>query len=338
VADKGPGPRERRRAHHYSLGMLLSGVLAAAGCSAAPAPGNIVDPGSAPSASASAAEGPKAPLTGGPADPALAVRSAVVVPVRVGAGSAAPAGLDTADMLFQEYAESGSVRLLSVYQSREAGRVGPVAEIRPADVKALPVLRPFVAYAGGPPSFVDQLNGSGMANVSVSQRADLFPGGFTATTSLYPAIPLGGTMPPSLFNYGGPRDPLAKTGVTAARQLAVTAPGHAAQVWTYDADSALWRSSLGGVPVAVATVAVLVTPYKTLTVKNPNPHDVPSAQVLGEGEAFAVSGSSAVKGRWSKPAPKMVSNVVDANNIPIRPQPGAVWFVYAPEGSQVTVQ
>jgi hypothetical protein len=269
-------------------------------------------------------------------DPTKAVRSAVVVPVRV--GGAAPVGLEAADLLFQEYAESGSLRLLAAYQSRDAARVGPVTEIRPADVKALPVLRPFVAYAGGPPSFVDQLSVSGMASVSGSQRGDLFPGGYTATASLFPVIPLGGMMPPAVFTYGGPRDPLANTALTPAHQLTVVAPGRAAQVWTYDDTSHLWTSSLGGPPVAVATVAVLVTPYKTLSVKNPYQHDVPSAQVLGEGDAYAVSGAFSAKGRWSKPAPKMMSNLLDGTNVPMRPQPGAAWIVYAPEGSQVTVQ
>jgi Protein of unknown function (DUF3048) C-terminal domain len=71
-------------------------------------------------------------------------------------------------------------------------------------------------------------------------------------------------------------------------------------------------------------------------VKNPSPHTVPSAQVVGEGDATAVSGGLAAKGRWRKPAVKQMCNLVDSTGLPMKPQPGAAWIVYAPEGSVVT--
>jgi hypothetical protein len=320
----------------------LGAVLLGGGACAAPQPAgraDINDPGTAPSVSASpSAVGPAGPLTGVPVDPpANAARQAVVVPVRVGGGSPPPDGLGAADLLFQEYAESGSMRLLAMYQSKDAPRIGPVHEIRPADVKVLPVFRPFVAYGGGPESFVTQLTNSDLPAVSRTSRADLFPDGYTATTALYPLVPAGGSAPTPMFAYAGPGDQLAKVDVAPAKQLSVTAPGRPAQVWQYDSASGTWRGDVGGVAVSVSTVVVLTMEYKTLSVKNPSPHEVYSAQPVGEGDAVAVSGGSWAKGRWSKPGLKMVCNIVDGTKTAMHPRPGPAWIVFAPTGSAVVV-
>ncbi|HET8681539.1 MAG TPA: DUF3048 domain-containing protein [Micromonosporaceae bacterium] len=321
-----------------AAGLLAAALLATGGC--ADDGGELrtgpVDPGPRPTLSPSAGPTlPPAPLAGLGSPDRIVARRAVAVPLRVGAGSPGPAGLDTADLIYQEYAESGSLHLLAVYQSREAARIGPVTEIRPVDVKTLTVLNALVGYGGGPEGFLTQLESSKLPAVSRSQRADLFPGGYTSTGALYRVVPAGGTPPPT-FVYAAQGEPVAG-GAKAAQRLTVTAPGRPAQVWTYDEPTSTWRSQLGGVTVAVASVVVLTMPYKTVSVRRPVPRDLPSAQVLGEGPALAVSGPSAATGSWRKGGLRQMCNVVDGSGFPVRLQPGTTWVVYAPTGSTVVV-
>lgn len=320
-----------------TAGMVAAAVFAAAACtSEKPQAGPpISDPGPRPSALPSPSPSqPVAPLSGLPVAADLVARRPVAVPVRVGSGSPAPAGLDAADLVYQEYAERGSLRLLGVFQSRDAARVGPVAEVRPADVKTLEVLQPFVGYASGTEGFIEQVANAGLPAVSRVQRSDVFPDGFTSTERLRSLAPAASTTPPRPFVHSGRDAPLANR-TSPAATLTVTAPGRPAQVWTFDPASRMWRTDLGDTPVSAASVVVLTMEYKTLSVKQPYPRDLPSAAVLGSGAATAVSGPAAATGTWSKPGLKQLCNVVGEDSFQLQLRPGPTWVIYAPAGSTV---
>lgn len=322
-----------------SAGLLAAALLATAACGddgEVPWAGPV-DPGPRPTSSLSSGPTlPPAPLTGIGSSDQVVARRAVAVPLQISPGSPAPAGLDTADLIYQEYAESGSLHLLAVYQSREAARIGPVAEIRPADVKTLTVLNTLVAHGGGPESFLTQLESSKLPAVSRTQRADLFPGGYTSTAALYRVTPAGGAPPPT-FVYAERGKSATIGDGKAIQRLTVTPPGRAAQVWTYDEPSRSWRGQVGGATVAVASVVVLTTPYKTVSVRRPTPRQLPSAQVIGEGQAVTVSGPAATTGSWRKGGSRQMCHVLDIAGYPVWLQPGATWVVYAPIGSTVVV-
>src|SRR5689334_9589944 len=83
---------------------------------------DVVDPGSAPATPAPSPTPslPAGPLTGAPVSAApLAGRQAVAVPLRV-SPSTTPAGLDAADLVYAEFAESDTLHLTAVFQSRDA--------------------------------------------------------------------------------------------------------------------------------------------------------------------------------------------------------------------------
>lgn len=313
-----------------AVGILAAVAFVAAGCAEPDAPrgSGVVDPGPAPSVSPSEeVERPAAPLSGADSTEAIVARRAVAVPVRVGSGSPAPAGLAEADILFQEYAESGSLRFIAVYQSHDVARIGPVHEIRPADVKTLTALGPVIGYGGGPNGFVNQLTNSKLP--AVTQPA----GGFTSTATLYKGAPAG-SAPPSIFVYAEPGDQVGEGAKPAAR-LTVTVPGRAAQTWQFDQASQTWRGQVGGTTVAVSSIVVLTMEYKTADVRSP-PRTLPTAAVFGTGAAMIVSGGQAVAGKWTKPGAKAVSHVVDSAGFQVKLRPGTTWVVYAPNGSSVS--
>ncbi|WP_343449488.1 DUF3048 domain-containing protein [Micromonospora oryzae] len=327
----------RRRA----LGSTLSVALVAAfgaGCAEEQPPGatNVVDPGSPAPRPTPTPSLPTAPLSGKPVAEEVAGRQAVVVPVRVTPGTS-PVGLAEADVVYQEFAESESLHLTAVYQSRDAAKVGPVAEIRPVDIRTVGVLHPFVGYAGGPTGFLNQFAAAELKGVTQTQREGAFPSGQASTAALRAAAPKGGAAPTPVLDHATPGAPLASQGVAPAGKLTITAPGHPTQTWAYDAASASWRGRVGKVTVSVASVVVLTMEYRTLTVRKPSPRSLPGANVYGSGAALVVSGPSSAKAQWSKPGQKLVCNVTDEGGFQVRPQPGPAWVIYAPKTAKVSV-
>ena len=132
-----------------------------------------------------------------------------------------------------------------VYQSRDAARVGPVTEVRPADVKTLAVLdRSW--RTGRPAELRRPVQRVRPARRLRSQRGDLFPDGLhVPRPRCTRRFPPAADAPAGCSTTAAP-GPAGQAGITAARQLTVTAPGHAAQVWTYDAASLLWRATSAG--------------------------------------------------------------------------------------------
>jgi hypothetical protein len=326
---------------------LLGGAAAAAlvtgfgaGCSEPAPPGstNIVDPGTpAPSVSPTASA-PPAPLTGAPVgSEAVLARPALAVPMRVTA-SGAPAGLAAADLIFQEYAESDTLHVSAVFQSRDAGRIGPLTEIRPMDIRTLGVIRPFVAYNGGPTGFLAQFADSDLAGATPDSKPAAFDGAYTSTAALYKLAPKDGPPPSPIFDYATLGTPLAERDVTPAAELTVAVPGRRPQVWRYDQPSNTWRGQAGKATIAAGSVMVLSMEYRTLTVRKPSYRELPSAKVFGEGAGTVVSGPFAAKAKWRKPSQRLLCNVLDLAGNQVHPQPGTAWVVYAPANAKVTVK
>jgi len=323
-------------------GTVVAAAVAAlgAGCTEPPPPpaDDIIDPGKPVAEPTPTPSREPAPLSGAPAASAAIVnRPALAVPIRVTA-TTSPAGVTAADMLYQEYAESGTLHVTAVFQSHDSVKIGPVTEIRPVDIRSVGVLRPFVAYTGGPTGFLSQFAQSGLKGVTPAQRSTAFSSGYTSTAALYKAVPAGSLPPPQIFDYGAPGTPLASQDLVPAAELSVAAPGHAAQIWRYDAATSSWRGKLGAVTVSAASVIVLSMPYRTLEVRKPSYRSMPGANVFGEGSAIALSGPSRAKAQWRKQGMKLVCNVTDTAGNQIRPLPGLTWVVYAPTNAKITVK
>lgn len=299
---------------------------------------DVVDPGAPAPRPTPTPALPLAPLTGLPVTAApLAARPAVATPIRV-TTSTAPAGLAAADVVYLEFAESDTLHLTAVFQSRDAAKIGPVTEIHPVDVRTLGVLRPFVGYDGGPTGFLSQFEKSGLQGVTPADDGDVFDSDHTSTAALYKAAPKGGTPPTALFDHAEAGTALATRDVAAARELTVTVPGGPPQVWRYDATKSVWVGRVGTASVTAASLMVLTMEYKTLSVRNPTPRSLPAANVFGEGAAVAVSGPFSAKAKWRKPGQNLVCHITDLAGYQLRPVPGNTWVIYAPTTAKVTVR
>ena len=312
-----------------------------AACGEPPPPAskvNVVDPGAPASATPSPTPSlPAAPLTGLPVSAAaVAERQAVAVPLRV-SPSTTPSGLDAADLVYAEFAESDTLHLTAVFQSRDAAKVGPVTEIRPVDIRSVAVLRPFVGYASGPTGFLTQFEKSGLAGVTPAD-GKVFASGHTSTAALWKAAPKGGQPPTPALDHATDGAALAARDLVPARELTVSVAGGPPMVWRYDQQKSHWVGKVGTATVTAASVIVLTMEYRTLDVRHPSPRSLPAANVFGEGAVVAVSGPSGAKGRWRKPGLQLVCTIADNGGDMLHPQPGNAWVIYAPTSAKVTVK
>jgi hypothetical protein len=279
--------------------------------------------------SASAPAGAASPLTG------LAVSSLNLRPiVAVVVAGGFPYGLRDADVVIEEY--SIPVRDLALFQSRQSTQIGPVGDTRPLDTKALKVMKPIFAYNGGPAGMVKQVTNQGLFDASfrLHPQAYFVRGSavYAATSNLY-ALGTPSTAA-SLFPFVQADSP-PPAGVHTIRQLTVTIPGRTTQVWSYDSHASVWRRTVGGAPVAVATVAFQNVPYKSVELVHGHGQFVPSAVVFGSGTAVVTYGPGLVTGRWSKVGAEGTTLFTDPKGVAVRFMRGQSFIGLLPPGSRV---
>ena len=97
------------------------------------------------------------------------------------------AGLDRADVIYEELVEGGVTRFMALYSTNDAPRVGPVRSVRTVDHKIMQPLGGLFAYSGGVPPVVDELRETpGVTDVGanrVASRIAATPRGRRRTTS-----------------------------------------------------------------------------------------------------------------------------------------------------------
>ncbi|GAA2353338.1 hypothetical protein Cme02nite_27480 [Catellatospora methionotrophica] len=281
---------------------------------------------------------PRAPLTGLETEEATKAKRAVIVPIEIGTGAAAPVGLDKADVVELEFAEGKLLRVAAVYQSTPADKVGPVAAVRPAEIKLLNQLQPYMVHNGTPKGWLDLLTLSKLAAVTPAKKT-----GFTTvsgrvyvnTGTLQATAPAQQKLLASLFQFGQPAEPVA-TGSTPATTIVVAAAGHTAVTWKFDATTRRWQTTLGGVPVAAANLILLTTPFNKKDVKALD-REVLMADPVGKGAAQVFGAGQGAKATWAKEGFFSALNLLGPEQSVVRLSPGPSWILLLPSTAKVTV-
>ncbi|HEV7657220.1 MAG TPA: DUF3048 domain-containing protein [Mycobacteriales bacterium] len=271
-------------------------------------------------APSTAADTPLAPLTATPVSAAVAKRPAVVVSLPLSGA----VGLDKADLVYQEYETPRGPRVVAVFQSRDATDIGPVGSVRPLDPQLLPMLRPVYANTGGA-SGVEEL----LAKARIAQVSS---GSTTSTSTVLAAAPAGSLPPTQVLSYASTGDAFTTSLKRSASAVTLTAPGGAAETWTYSAAAKRWTRA--GTPgVAVSNLIVQTVEYKAVRLRDPD-RDAQSARVLGTGSCYAFSGTTYTPCTWIKRSVPGVTSYVDHASVPLRFAAGSTWVVLMPPGSQ----
>ena len=283
------------------------------------------------------------PLTGDPvADQSeIPDRPALVVKISNAPQSVLPqAGLNEADIVFEEVINDSATRLAAVFHSEDADPVGPVRSGRFQDINLLLSLnRPLFAWSGGNRAVTRAIEDSELIDLSAQGRAtgyyrrdsrkspnDLY----SSTDVLWGQSPEDAEGPSAVFAYLREGDQL--TGAPA-NDIEVKLDSVTAR-WLYDEETdGYYRRQNGdehntetstGTTERVWTrnVVVMMADYGR------NSFDGnPDAQVMGSNPVYVFTGGTVRPGVWLRFAPEdpfnLFDNAEDLNAIAL--SPGRTW-------------
>jgi hypothetical protein len=289
---------------------------------------------------------PVAPLTG-LADPSGASLTRPALSVKVENTDAArpQAGIDQADVLYEEVVEGNITRFVAIFNSAVPDVIGPVRSVRQEDPDIVWPLGGVFAYSGGAPVNVDAINaapvhavdedaaGSAMVRNEPSQPPRDAPHNLYG---LGPAlVALGGDPKPpkALFQYL----PSGSPAVTGRNVLGFHVGFDAGYdpTWIFDRATDTWQRSIDGAPsmvtgpgrIAPTNVVVQFTPYSGEA----------EGQTVGEGDVWVFTDGTVRPGRWVRPDKTQPARYVDATGQPILLRPGRTWVELLPTDRTVDV-
>jgi hypothetical protein len=295
------------------------------------------------------------PLTGLPVDDAAAANRPVLTVKIENAPEARPqAGLDVADVVYEEQVEGGLTRYLAMFQSTDAPVIGPIRSVRPTDPEVVRPLGGLFAYSGGTPKFIGLLRATTLQDVGYDTKPKLYDKRsdkraphhiYSSTGRLFGAAQTGLKPPPPLFAFVSGAQPFGPTAPPAANVNVRI--GRTTVDYDWDGALATWKRSTNGTPhmveggaqltatnIIVQFVAYQNSPGDFDVVGNP----VPVAAVVGAGDAWVLSGGKVIKGKWSRPSPSALTTYTDAAGAPVALTPGRTWVLLAPVGATASTR
>lgn len=305
------------------------------------------------------ATGPVAPLTGlRVADPALVNRPALAAKIDnldTARESALPqAGLNRADVVFEEIVEGNITRLVGVFHSEAPGRIGPIRSARTTDVFLLPQLGPVLfAWSGGNDGVVAEVRRSpfllDVGHDAASSSFSREPGRraphnlFVEADELWGRRPDAVAPPRAIFNFRADGQPASPEANPAAGVGISWGGGTATSPvsWRWDPDTELYLRSQNdrphldadGTQVTATNVVVMVTEYGRSAADTRSPE----ARTVGEGELFVYTDGGVVWGRWSRPAEDQPASLTDVAGNAILLTPGTTWVELPRSGGVTTL-
>ncbi len=305
--------------------------------------------------STTAAPAPSYPLTGQPADdPARAARPVLAVKIdnaqpRSGRGGRPQAGINQADIVFEEMVEGSVTRVLALFHSQDADPVGPVRSARTTDLLLMePLNQPLFAWSGANAGVAGQVRGANVVDVGLDANSGAFnragdrPAPYnlmSSTGALFGAAGTEERPPPALFQYR-PAD-AEPAGDPAAGVRIVFGDGPGSAPVDYQWNGTGWARTQRDTPhvdaadvqVAPPNVVVQFTPYAEVQCCDASGFPIVEAQLVGEGDAWVFSAGRMVQGRWSRPGIGDVTTYTTADGQPVLLTPGPTWVAIAPPGT-----
>jgi hypothetical protein len=301
---------------------------------------------------------PVCPLTGTPAPGGKVARRPALAFKIDNYPQARPwAGIDKADVIFEEPVEGFITRLVAVFQCQEASLVGPIRSARQADQGIADLLsRPILIHVGSINQVTDLLSSSNLINIDLRypQYGGIIvnPPGRYAPYDTY-ASTAGGwslepsytTPPASVFQYS----PTVPHGAPDS-SLAIDFSSTSDETWTYqkatnsytlsyaDTGPAMIQQPSGQLTqLSTTNIVVQVVDY---TIGPWVENDEGGLEVMvvptGSGPLEVLRNGVFVRGTWKRASLSSPLQLLTGSGQTIKLKPGTTWVDVVPSGQPIT--
>ena len=297
--------------------------------------------------------GPFAPLTGLETTAAAAARPPVVAKIENTNAAQPQAGLEDADLVFEELVEGGVTRFFAVFHSTLPGNVGPIRSARLVDAALLPWLDGVLLYSGARDEVQAAISRSGADLViegepgfyrDRSRRAphNLFVDAAAALDGVDrdDLAPPRWVVPFDAEPPAGERDCDSPAAGCDGASLDVAMSRVYTSGWAYDpADGVYRRSQNGrvqptasGEPIGAANVVVLGVPVGAGGCCDSAGSRYVATTTTGDGRAIVLRDGRWYEATWRREA---VTDPLELllDGQPMALAPGSTWVHLAPSGN-----
>lgn len=293
---------------------------------------------------------PMCPLTGRPA-PHGAIPDRPVLGIKVeNLPEARPqAGLQNADIVYEEPVEGGITRFIVLYQCHDAARVGPVRSGRITDAGVLVQFgKPLIGYAGGANKVVKAIDRAGLVDVNYIDAARAYSRDpnrpaphnlYTTTKRLYTAGKSTAGPPAPVFTYS--RELPDRSRRVGSLHLDFSQSSDV--YWNWNKPKGRWyrfhgdvpHKLEGGVQVSAANVVVQVVKVQTGSIIDTAGNPSPEVTLTGGGKAYVLRDGRMIVGRWERGSLDAVTKFYDKAGNQIALAPGTTWVELLPASVKV---
>jgi hypothetical protein len=258
------------------------------------------------------------------------------------------AGLDRADIVYEEVVEGGITRFVALYQCDDAARVGPVRSIRSTDPDILAPMseHPLLAFSGGSKGVRTIVEDAGMTTMDEDSATEAFTRDdarvaphnlFTSTKRLYAEgkrLAKGEPAPASPFTYSDE----VPTPSKKARSATVVFSGLATAEWRWQ--QGRWVRYLDGSPMLLEGGEPIVTDNVVIQVVKTTESDFqdvagypsPEVDLTGKGKAYVLRNGKLITGTWERGDVGGFTTFTTKSGEEITLTPGTTFVELAPTG------
>lgn len=307
---------------------------------------------------------PRAPLTGLVTNAAVARRPALAIKIDNHTDARPQVALARADVVYEEPVEGGITRFIAIFQSRSAGKVGPVRSARLTDIDVLAQYgRPILAFSGAAGYVLRAVRDANLVSLPHGGFGGLYRRDssqwvaphnlFTSTNGLWRLAARRRPSPvPNLFTFGPlvppPPRPVPTSSATPSpspipqaypggRRVIVPFGGAYTADWRYLASAGKylrWSGSarhrlVGGGQISANNVVIMMVRTKN-TNRTAARKGTPQLKFVGYGPAVLLRNGVRVVGRWSRLTLQSPTVFTDSFGRPMTFAPGNTWFELVP--------
>lgn len=290
------------------------------------------------------------PLTDVPQTGGIPDRPALAVKVENLAAARPQAGLNDADIVYEEPVEGGITRFIAVYQCRDATRIGPIRSARLVDADILRQFgSPVFAFAGGVPQVVSAVDGSGAVSIPYTTSSEFFEEDpnrsephhvFSSTSVLYGGAT--GGPPGPVFSF----DPDRPTSEKRARLIHLDFSPSANVFWTFSPKNRVWLRSHDEEPhtledgsrVSAVNVIVQVVKVRPSEIVDVAGNPSPEIDAVGSGKAYVFRNGRVIEGQWVRESKDDLTEFLGADGEKIPLAPGPTWVELFPSDRPIEIE